>query len=161
MPAVGKPALFVALADAWAPRSRVAAWAVTGCGLAVSEAGNVGRAIGHGPADRVTAAVPSLAAAAALAVGLGVLKRVVEHHHESARAGEPGATLPALAPIPHDAESAARAALVASIRGGSGFAAAAHDALWADPRSDVFAGAVAEQGTERPVTAQVPPPALS
>ncbi len=78
--AVGELALFVALADAWARRSRIGAWAVTLAGLAVSVAGNVGHVTGHTIADRATAAVPPLAAAAALAVGLGVLKRVVEAH---------------------------------------------------------------------------------
>ena len=75
--AVGELALFVALADRWPPRSRAAAWAVTLAGLAVSVAGNVGHVAGHDLASRVTAAVPPLAAAAALSVGLGVLKRVV------------------------------------------------------------------------------------
>ena len=81
--AVGELALFVALADAWARRSRIAAWLVTVTGLAVSVAGNIGHVHGHALAGRVTAAVPPLAAAAALAVGLGVLKRVVEHHHQA------------------------------------------------------------------------------
>jgi len=81
--AVGELALFVALADRWAPRSRAAAWTVTLAGLAVSVAGNVGHVAGHDLASRATAAVPPLAAAAALAVGLGVLKRVVEHHHQA------------------------------------------------------------------------------
>jgi hypothetical protein len=80
--AVGELALFVALADAWARRSRIGAWAVTLAGLAVSVAGNVGHVHGHSIADRATAAVPPLAAAAALAVGLGVLKRVVGAHHQ-------------------------------------------------------------------------------
>jgi Protein of unknown function (DUF2637) len=75
--AVGELALIVALADSWPPRSRAAAWAVTVLGLAVSVAGNVGHVTGHDLASRATAAVPPLAAAAALAVGLGVLKRVV------------------------------------------------------------------------------------
>jgi hypothetical protein len=109
--AVGELALFVALVDAWAARSRVAAWAVTGCGLAVSVAGNVGHVAGHSPADRLTAALPPLAAAAALAVGLGVLKRVVGHHRESARAGTGFPASPALAHIPHNAESTAHADL--------------------------------------------------
>lgn len=78
--AVGELALFVALADRWERRSRIGAWAVTLAGLAVSVAGNVGHVTGHSVTDRLTAAVPPLAAAAALAVGLGVLKRVVEHH---------------------------------------------------------------------------------
>jgi hypothetical protein len=73
--AVGELALFVALADGWQRRSRCGAWAVTLCGLAVSVAGNVGHVAAATAADRLTAAVPPLAAAAALAVGLGVLKR--------------------------------------------------------------------------------------
>ena len=83
--AVGELALFVALADRWAPRSRAAAWAVTLAGLAVSVAGNVPHIEAHSLAARATAAVPPLAAASALAVGLGVLKRVVEHHHQAQR----------------------------------------------------------------------------
>jgi hypothetical protein len=75
--AVGELALFIALADGWQRRSRVAAWGVTVLGLAASVAGNVGHIAGHDIASRVTAAVPPLAAAAALTVGLGVLKRVV------------------------------------------------------------------------------------
>jgi hypothetical protein len=78
--AVGELALFVALADAWDRRSRLGAWAVTLAGLAVSVTGNVGHVTGHTLTDRATAAVPPLAAAAALAVGLGVLKRVVQAH---------------------------------------------------------------------------------
>lgn len=74
--AVGELALFVALADGWEVRSRIGAWTVTTAGLAVSVAGNVGHVTGHDLASRVTAAVPPLAAAAALAVGLGILKRV-------------------------------------------------------------------------------------
>ena len=75
--AVGELALFVALADQWSTRSRAGAWLVTGLGLAVSVAANVGHVGGHDFASRLTAAVPPLAASAALAVGLGVLKRVV------------------------------------------------------------------------------------
>lgn len=40
-------------------------------------AGNVGHITGTDVASRITAAVPPLAAAAALTVGLGVLKRTV------------------------------------------------------------------------------------
>lgn len=76
--AVGEAALFVALADGWQVRSRMGAWAVTLAGLAVSVAGNIGHITGTDPASRITAAVPPLAAAAALAVGLGVLKRTVQ-----------------------------------------------------------------------------------
>ena len=80
----GRAGLFVALVDALGAPVPIGAWAVTLAGLAVSVAGNVGHVTGHSAADRLTAAVPPLAAAAALAVGLGVLKRVVEHHHQAA-----------------------------------------------------------------------------
>lgn len=117
---VGELALFVALLDRWAPRSRAAAWSVTGTGLAVSVAGNVGHVLGHSAADRVTAAVPPLAAAAALAVGLGVLKRVVAGHVGAATgtaASVPDAPHPlALTQTaPADSQDAARLALAASI----------------------------------------------
>jgi hypothetical protein len=112
--AVGELALFVALADRWPPRSRLAAWLVTLAGLAVSIAGNVGHVTGGSLADRATWAVPPVAAAAALAVGLGVLKRVVEAHHQAVSDGgkssppggeflPPGSTtaaVPAAVPIP-------------------------------------------------------------
>jgi hypothetical protein len=108
--AVGELALFVALADRWAARSRFAAWAVTLGGLVVSVAGNVGHVAAGSLTARGTAAVPPLAAAAALAVGLGVLKRVVAHH--AAPAGQPDAIL---ATVAADAETAAQAALAASV----------------------------------------------
>ncbi len=114
--AVGELALFVALADGWRARSRFAAWVVTGTGLSVSVAGNVGHVTGHHLADHVTAAVPPLAAAAALAVGLGVLKRVVEAHHQAPEFGTASAELPT---VPADAESAAAAAYAASVAGGN------------------------------------------
>ncbi len=118
---VGELALFIALADSWPARSRVAAWCVTGLGLAVSVAGNVGHVAGHSLASRGTAAVPPLAAAAALAVGLGVLKRVVAGHQATAGqpvppAGQPGT---ALATVAADATEAAKVALAASIAAGN------------------------------------------
>jgi hypothetical protein len=113
--AVGELALFVALADRWASRSRAGAWTVTLAGLAVSVAGNVGHVTGHSAADRLTAAVPPLAAAAALAVGLGVLKRVVEHH-QAAGIATAGGDLPTVAA---DSETAAAAAYTASVAGGN------------------------------------------
>ena len=80
---VGELALFVALVDRWKPRARVSAWAVTLAGLGVSVAGNIGHVTSHAVTARGTAAIPPLAAAAALAVGLGVLKRVVDRHHQA------------------------------------------------------------------------------
>ncbi len=107
--AVGELALFVALADAWQRRSRISAWTVTLAGLAVSVAGNVGHVTVHSATDRLTAAVPPLAAAAALAVGLGVLKRVVEHHHQ----------VPDVAGVPSDVVAAAEASMRATIAAGN------------------------------------------
>jgi hypothetical protein len=94
--AVGELALFIALVDGWQRRARILPWVVTLAGLAVSVAGNVGHVGWAAPvADKATAAVPPLAAAAALAVGLGVLKRVVEHRHPGT-VPEPGTPVPAL-----------------------------------------------------------------
>jgi hypothetical protein len=114
--AVGELALFVALADRWPVRSRTGAWVVVGAGLAVSVAGNVGHVLAHSAADRATVAVPPLAAAAALAVGMGVLKRVVAGQEPAGAAHSAPADLAAVAA---DAESAARAALAASIAAGN------------------------------------------
>jgi hypothetical protein len=97
---VGELALFVALADQWNARSRAGAWLVTAIGLGVSIAANVGHVTGHDVASRFTAAVPPLAASAALAVGLGVLKRVV-----ASRA----AAVPEDAPVSVSAEVVKRA----------------------------------------------------
>jgi hypothetical protein len=86
--AVGELALFVGLAQQWSFRSRVGAWFVTGLGLAVSVAGNIGHIQAHALTDRGTAAIPPLAAASALAVGLGVLKRVVNTDAPAAKRPE-------------------------------------------------------------------------
>jgi hypothetical protein len=109
--AVGELSLFIALANRWPLRSRVAAWAVTIAGLAVSVAGNVGHVGSASLAARCTAAVPPLAAAAALAVGLGILKRIVADRpagHPAARAAVPSSSL-----------DAARMAYAASVAGGN------------------------------------------
>jgi hypothetical protein len=97
--AVGELALFVALAFAWDARSRAAAWLVTLAGLAVSVAGNVGHVTSHAPAVRATAAIPPVAAASALAVGLGVLKRVVEHRPAPAPGVSAAVSVPGLREI--------------------------------------------------------------
>jgi hypothetical protein len=75
--AVGELALFVAMAAGWRRRDRIAAWAVTGAGLAASVAANVGHLVHADLPTRGTDAVPPVVAAGMLAVGLGVLKRVV------------------------------------------------------------------------------------
>jgi hypothetical protein len=84
---VGELALFVGLADGWSVRSRIGAWAVTHAGLAFSIGGNIGHVVGHDLASRAAVAVPPLAAAAALSIGLGVLKRVVSTSARTATQG--------------------------------------------------------------------------
>jgi hypothetical protein len=75
--AVGELVLFVAMVDRWDLRSRLGAWAVALLGLAVSVAGNIGHLAAADAQSRATAAVPPLAAFAALWLGLAVLKRVI------------------------------------------------------------------------------------
>lgn len=72
---LGELTLFLAFADHWSARRRIFPWAITVLGLAASVAANMGHAsplLG----DRLTAAVPPVAASAALTVGLGILKRM-------------------------------------------------------------------------------------
>lgn len=75
--AVGELALFVAMTDVWKVRHRSLPWLITGAGLAVSIAGNVGHVVTTDIFTRVTAAVPPLTAYVMLAAGLGLLKRVI------------------------------------------------------------------------------------
>lgn len=84
--AVGELALFVGLVDQWSARHRAWAWAVTFGGLAASIAANVGHVGAAQWTDRLTAAVPPVAAFVALTVGLGVLKRVVSRAAETSGA---------------------------------------------------------------------------
>ena len=67
--------------------------------LTVSTMGNIGHAASAGLTTRATAAVPPLAAAAALAVGLGVLKRVARRAAPE-DAGAAGFGAPALPAVP-------------------------------------------------------------
>jgi hypothetical protein len=94
--AVGELTLFVALADGWKLRTRIGAWLIITAGLAASVAGNIGHVAGHELTVRATAAVPPLAAAAAMAVGLGVLKRVIAARADVAADAADVATLGAL-----------------------------------------------------------------
>jgi hypothetical protein len=127
--AVGELALFVALVDAWRRRARIAAWTVTVAGLAVSVAGNVGHVHSTHLASRVTAAVPPLAAAAALAVGLGVLKRIVEHRQAAARSP--------LRSVAADAQTAAIEALRATTAAGNPLSGRQLEARFGLSRPDV------------------------
>jgi len=82
--AVGELVLFVAMIDRWRWRDRAGAWAVALLGLAASVAGNVGHVAAHDLQSRGTAAVPPVAAFAALWLGLGVLKRVIRRRRPGA-----------------------------------------------------------------------------
>lgn len=109
--AVGELSLFVAMIDRWDTRNRALAWTVTLTGLAVSVAGNVGHVTSSALASRVTAAVPPLAATAALAVGLGVLKRVAAATQDTGTSPEVAASAPETAP---EAPAVADAPVLAS-----------------------------------------------
>lgn len=110
---VGELALVVAMTDRWSRRDRGAAWMVAFGGLAASVAGNIGHIGAADLQSRGTAAVPPMAAFAALWVGLGVLKRVVERRHV-----QPG--LDAVSsPVPTGAENAAVIALRATLAAGN------------------------------------------
>lgn len=109
---VGELVLFIAMVRRWGWRDRIGAWTVALLGLAVSVAGNVGHIAAHDLQSRGTAAVPPVAAFAALWLGLGVLKRVVGRR--------PGAVaLPVLPEVPADAEAAAYLALRATTWAGN------------------------------------------
>lgn len=90
--AVGELVLFVAMVDGWKVRSRTGAWAVSLTGLAVSVAGNIGHLAVADVQSRATAAVPPLAAFAALWLGLSVLKRIM--HPDPGAPGIPDADVP-------------------------------------------------------------------
>jgi len=110
--AVGELVLFIAMTDRWTWRDR----AVALLGLAASVAGNVGHVAAHDLQSRGTAAVPPLAAFAALWLGLGVLKRVIARRAEPAPAAVSDTVLPE---VPTDAETAAYIALRASTWAGN------------------------------------------
>jgi hypothetical protein len=100
---VGELAAFVSLVLAWRTRSRIFAWALTVLGLAASVTGNVAHLPPGAPLSwRVGAGVPPLAAATALFVGLGVLKRLIDMEDRfSIRGRRPVlATEPEPVPVP-------------------------------------------------------------
>jgi Protein of unknown function (DUF2637) len=111
--AVGEIALFVALVDAWDRRRRAVAWTVTAVGLVISVAGNVGHAPTHDLPTRVTFAVPPLAAAGALFVGLVILKAVISGQRQALPAAVVSAREVAMA---RSGERAYSAALSAAAR---------------------------------------------
>lgn len=129
---VGELALFVAMVDQWERRHKAGAWAVTLLGLVTSVAGNIGHVAAHDLQSRGTAAVPPVAAFAAMWVGLSVLKRVIagaastapeddEIAHEESVARVPLTVVPDVvsSPLPSDAETAAAEALRATLAAGN------------------------------------------
>jgi Protein of unknown function (DUF2637) len=118
--AVGELVLFVAMVDGWRWRDRLGGWAVALLGLAVSIAGNIGHLAVADVQSRATAAVPPVAAFAALWLGLGVLKRIIAIRAEKPAAAGPDVVLPE---IPADAEVAALLALRATTWAGNALSA--------------------------------------
>jgi hypothetical protein len=114
---VGELVLFVATVDRWTWQQRGGAWAVALLGLAVSIAGNIGHVAAHDAQSRGTAAVPPVAAFAALWLGLAVLKRVLSRHAAQDAPAEPRTVL--LPEVPTDAEAAAVIALRATAWAGN------------------------------------------
>jgi Protein of unknown function (DUF2637) len=129
---VGELALFVAMVDQWERRHKAGAWAVTLLGLAASVVGNIGHVAAHDLQSRGTAAVPPVAAFAAMWVGLSVLKLVIaraartvpdddEIVHEESVTRVPLTIVPDVvsSPVPSDAENAAAEALRATLAAGN------------------------------------------
>jgi lysylphosphatidylglycerol synthetase-like protein (DUF2156 family) len=110
---VGELVLLVAMIDRWSWRERAGAWLVALLGLAVSVAGNIGHVAARDVQSRGTAAIPPVAAFAALWLGLAVLKRVLARH--AAQDAAPAELHSVLLPqVPGDAETAALIALRAT-----------------------------------------------
>lgn len=129
---VGELALFIAMVDQWERRHKAGAWAVTLLGLVASVAGNIGHVAGHDLQSRGTAAVPPVAAFAAMWIGLSVLKRVITQAAWTAPdddviAQEESVTKAPLklvsdvvsSPVPSDTETAAAEALRATLAAGN------------------------------------------
>lgn len=79
---IGELAIFAGIARHWHWPSRILPWVSACIGIGASIAGNVGDKIGHPLSWELTAAIPPLAGAFGIVVGLGVLKRVARDHAE-------------------------------------------------------------------------------
>jgi len=88
---LGECALYVAMVDGWRTWGRVWPWVVMAGGLAVSVAANMGHVPSATVSDRLTFAVPPLAAFVGLTVGLGILKRTAAPTSTTAAAARPRA----------------------------------------------------------------------
>lgn len=96
--AVPELALFVAILDHWPWRARVLPWTVAIAGLGVSVAANGWHLAQADLAARGTAAMAPLSAAASLALGLGILKRIAARPLEAPRAARAAQVTPAPRP---------------------------------------------------------------
>ena len=85
---IGELAIFSGISRHWEWKSRVLPWASALIGIGASVAGNVGDKIGHPLSWELTAAIPPLAGAFGIVVGLGVLKRVAKDHAKKQAAKE-------------------------------------------------------------------------
>jgi Protein of unknown function (DUF2637) len=83
----GELAVFLGTVDEWEWRPRAYAWLVIVGGLMISVAGNIGHQPSATRADRLTFALPPLAAFIGLTIGVGILKRTVEQHGARRLAG--------------------------------------------------------------------------
>ena len=91
--AIGELALVVAMVRQWGGRWRVGAGAVTGIGLAVSVAANVGHVTAGNWTSHASAAVAPMAAAVGLTVGLAVLKLVAAQTPDTDTRADTGADI--------------------------------------------------------------------
>lgn len=73
---LGELALFAGIARRWHWTRRLLPWVSTLIGITASVAGNVGDKVGHDWTWMATAAIPPLAGAFGIVIGLGVLKQV-------------------------------------------------------------------------------------
>lgn len=108
----GEAVVFLATVDGWKFRHRLGAWSTSLIGLGVSVAGNIGHVAAHDVQSRGTAAVPPIAAFAALWLGMSVVKRLLERR---ARA----TVMVGQQEIPADKVHAARMAFTASHAAGN------------------------------------------
>lgn len=77
---IGELAIFSGISRHWDGKSRILPWASALIGIGSSVAGNVGDKVGHPISWELTAAIPPLAGAFGIVIGLGVLKRVAKDH---------------------------------------------------------------------------------
>lgn len=80
---VGELAIFAGISRHWDWPSRILPWASAMIGIGASVAANVGDKIGHPLSWELTAAIPPLAGAFGIVIGLGVLKRVAKDWSEN------------------------------------------------------------------------------